>query len=56
MEPTHSVTDTAADLMEHALKAEQLAIDGLRLPVLQHVLLGTPELLHQRWAAHAATF
>lgn len=32
--------------MEHALQAEQLAIGGLALPVLQHVLLGPPKLVH----------
>ena len=49
-------TEKLADLMEHALQAEQLAIDGLALPVLQHVLLGPPELVHQGWAAHAPAF
>lgn len=48
-----SLSSRVADLMEHALQTEQLAIDGLGLPVLQHVLLGSPELLHQGGAAHA---
>ena len=38
--------------MEHTLQAEELAIGGLALPVLQQVLLGPPELLHQGRAPH----
>ena len=46
--------EVQADLPEHLLQAAQLAVGGLALPVLQHVLLGPPELLHQWGAAHAS--